>query len=125
MTTITNLVVALMIVTSGEEPVKAMPIQTSCDDVWMVQSYGQTETLYRKTCTTNFVYSTDINVDLIRTSCNLDWCMNEHRFTAEELFGKRIQHIFFYYDDPIYCEKHKSLKHVVPCYKNVKTGGAK
>ena len=43
----------------------------------------------------------------------------------DSLFGKRIQYIFFYYDDPIYCEKHKSLKHVVPCYKNVKTGGAK
>lgn len=125
MTTITNLVVALMIVTSGEEPVEAMPIQKTIENEWIVQSFGTSETLYRKTCKTNFVYSTDINVDLIRTSCNLDWCMNEHRFTAEELFGKRIQHIFFYYDDPIYCEKHKSLKHVVPCYKNVKTGGAK
>lgn len=120
-----------MIVTHGEEPVKAIPYTEPpkisdggimlCND-W--QSYlnksawGDPETLYRKTCRTNFVYSTDINVDLIRPLCNLDGCMNEHRFTAEELFGKRIQRIFFYYDDPIYCERHKY-------YKNVKTGGAK
>ena len=101
-----------MIVTSGEEPVEAMPIQKTIEKERIVQSFGTSETLYRKTCKTNFVYSTDINVDLIRTSCNLDWCMNEHRFTAEELFGKRIQHIFFFYDDPIYCEKHKLLKYV-------------
>lgn len=124
MTTITNLVVALMIVTSGEEPVKAMPIQTSCDDVWMVQSHGQIETLYRKTCKTNFVYSANIAADSIRVPCKIDWCMEEHRFTSEELFGKHVQSISFYYDDPIYCETHRFLNHL-QSVRRIGTGGAK
>ena len=59
MTVITNLVVALMIVTSGEEPVQARELLKSDG---FLQSYGKQETLYRKTTKTNFVYSADVNL---------------------------------------------------------------
>ena len=124
MTTITNLVVALMIVTSGEEPVKAMPIQKTIENEWTVQTFGTSETLYRKTCKTNFVYSAKINTPIC-VMCPAPLCQSERKFTIEDLFGCQVQSFWVHCDANPYCEKHKSLKHVVPCYKNVKTGGAK
>lgn len=113
MTTITNLVVALMIVTSCEEPVKAREIHQSNDEVWFVQTYGDVETLYRKTSKTNFVYSTDIDLGLIKAPCARKGCKNVRRLTAEELFGKPIRSIFFYYDDTTFCEKDNGLDWIV------------
>ena len=107
MTVITNLVVALMIVTSGEEPVQAKAVQRGCDGVWSWNTYGDTETLYRKTTKTNFVYSADVNLDRFRIPCKFKpYCNGFHNFTIEELFGKSVYSIYFHYDDPIYCEEH-------------------
>ena len=108
MTTITNLVVALMIVTSGYDPVKASEVHQSNDDPWCVQTFGTVETLYRKTCKTNFVYSTGIDIDKIKAPCVLERCKNVHRFTIDEIFGQRVNSIFFHYDYPILCEEDKN-----------------
>lgn len=120
MTVITNLVVALMIVTQGEEPVKAIPYSESpnimdggmmlCSDS---QSYlnkwawGNPETLYRKTCETNFVYSTTIPIGALRCQCEAFGCGGMHNCTFDELLGRRISSIFIEHDSPAYCEKHK------------------
>ena len=113
-----------MIVTSGEEPVEAIPVSKPTEDGWTVQTWGTSETLYRKTCRTNFVYSADTNVGRICAPCALDGCSNERRFTAEDFFGKRVVSIFFDYDDSIYCEKHKNIIYIQPV-KDTRNGGVK
>ena len=110
MTVITNLVVALMIVTSGEEPVQAKVVQHGDDGVWCWQNYGDTETLYRKTTKTNFVYSADVNLYGFRVPCTFKpYCNGFHYFTIDELFGKSISSIYFNYDEPIYCKEHAKM----------------
>lgn len=113
MTTITNLVVALMIVTSGEEPVRAIPYTPETRICGVDTQYlnpiaaGAPETLYRKTCKTNFVYSSTIHVDHIQARCKYQpYCHDLHTFTIEELFGCPVYQFFVEYDGPIYCDKH-------------------
>lgn len=84
MTTITNLVVALMIVTQGEAPVKGCALVT--DDVAHGIWWDKIETLYRKTAETNFVYSATIHTPL-RYPCDVRGCRGHHDYTAAELFG--------------------------------------
>lgn len=123
MTVITNIVVALMIVTQGEEPVKAIPYTEPpkisdggimlCNDL---QSYlnkcawGDPETLYRKTCKTNFVYSTTIRTERIGTvKCRHRPCGLFHAYQPCDLFGCDIEYIGFRVDD-WYCPGHQLLK---------------
>ena len=123
MTVITNMVVALMIVTQGEEPVKAIPYTEPpkisaggimlCNDL---QSYlnkcawGDPETLYRKTCKTNFVYSTTIQTGRIGTvECRHRPCGLFHAYQPSDLFGRDIEYIGFRVDD-WYCPRHQILK---------------
>ena len=123
MTVMTNLVVALMIVTQGEEPVKAIPYtepptiqdggEMLCNDL---QNYlnkcawGDPETLYRKTCKTNFVYSTTIQTGRIGTvKCRHRPCGLFHAYQPCDLFGRDIEYIGFRVDD-WYCPRHQILK---------------
>ena len=113
MTTITNLVVALMIVTSGEEKVKARVIDETPqppESVWVVNVSGPVETLYRKTCKTNYVYSADIPVDCVSAFCHAPYCNNRKSFTIDELFGRRVMTFGVLWDDPIFCKKHEEGK---------------
>ena len=112
MSVITNMVVALMIVTQGEEPVKAIPC---CDDpqtngVWVWNAIvGETETLYRKTCKTNFVYSTTVPIRPLYCQCDEFGCSEMHHCTFEELLGRRVSALTIEHDTPAHCEKHKKL----------------
>ena len=112
-----------MIVTQGEEPVKAIPYTEPpkisdggimlCNDL---QSYlnkcawGDPETLYRKTCKTNFVYSTTIQTGRIGTvKCRHRPCGLFHAYQPCDLFGCDIEYIGFRVDD-WYCPRHQLLK---------------
>lgn len=122
MSIVTNIVVALMIVTHGEEPVKAIPYTEPpkisdggimlCND-W--QSYlnksawGDPETLYRKTCRTNFVYSAKVMTP-ISSYCQSPGCDKLHYYTANELFMCPIAGIYFETEIPSYCEDHMPHK---------------
>lgn len=99
-----------MIVTSGEEPVLAMPISPASDvkDGWMVNAFGSSETLYRKTCKTNFVYSTTIDAHRVGEFC-AEWpCKATHTFKPCDLFGVKVEQIYFNLGDKYWrCPKHK------------------
>lgn len=113
MTTITKLVVALMIVTSGEEKVKARVIDETLqppESVWVVNVSGPVETLYRKTCKTNYVYSADISVECVSAFCHAPDCNNRKSFTIDELFGRRVMTFGVLWDDPIFCKEHEKGK---------------
>lgn len=128
MTVITNMVVALMIVTQGEEPVRAypeievkrpesqycLPVGNHVSDsifnsIVLVRPSDNVETLYRKTCKTNFVYSTTIPIRALRCQCNEFGCSEMHNCTFEELLGRRISALYIEHDTPAYCERHKKL----------------
>lgn len=91
MTTITNLVVALMIVTQGEAPVKSCARITddAAHGIW----WDKIETLWRKTTETNFVYSATIHTPL-RYPCDVRGCSGHHDYTAAELFGCPVVEFF-------------------------------
>ena len=135
MTAITNVVVALMIVSGGEEPVEAIPYEppvinqpqptplggvmpcelsdsqreierifaTDCRITW-----GKPETLYRKTCTTNWVYATDVPVRCIWNTCHEEGCGATCRVKPEDVIGSRLQSIFFELKEPLACDKHRT-----------------
>ena len=106
MTTITNLVVALMIVTSGEEKVKARVVNDSPpENEWIVSVCGPVETLYRKTCTTNFIYSADIHIERLSAWCHAPECNKRKQFTAEDVFGCDVETF-----GPIFCKEHEKGK---------------
>ena len=111
MTVITNLVVALMIVTSGDEPVKARAIHEpsrSPDSVWVVSEVGgPVETLYRKTCKTNYVYSADIHIERLSAWCHVLGCDKKKQFTAEDVFGKEVKTFGVLWNDEIFCKEHE------------------
>ena len=130
MTVITNMVVALMIVTQGEEPVRAYPeIEVGLPDprycapvgnhvsdsifnsIVMVRPSDNVETLYRKTCKTNFVFSANVDVERIKEPCEKSGCDGIKQYTIDELFKCPIRGIYF--ETPIeqYCEKHKYLQY--------------
>lgn len=128
MTVITNMVVALMIVTQGEEPVRAypeievkrpelqycVPVGNHVSDsifnsIVLVRPSDNVETLYRKTCKTNFVYSTTIPHRAMRCQCHYDGCSEMHTCTIDELFGRTVRAFAIEHDDPAYCERHKKL----------------
>ena len=114
MTTITNLVVALMIVTSGEEEVKAR-VATEQDNTseyaWVMSVVGPVETLYRKTCKTNFVYSAEVPVESIRAWCQHDpYCNKIKHFKIEEIFGRRVMKFGIEWDGPILCKDHEKVE---------------
>lgn len=100
-----------MIVTSGEEPVLAMPIHSASDvkDGWMINAFGSSETLYRKTNTTNFVYSTTIDVHHFGEFFCAEWpCNATHTFKPHDLFGAKVEQIYFNLGDKYWrCPKHK------------------
>jgi hypothetical protein len=111
MTVITNLVVALMIVTNGMESVKARVVDDSPpENEWIVKVCGPVETLYRKTCKTNYVYSADIPVECVSAFCHAPCCNNRKRFTIDELFGRRVMTFSVLWDDPIFCKKHEEAE---------------
>ena len=124
MTVITNMVVALMIVTQGEEPVKALPLDWDVSNIQLCTmkepmrvptpsvATGSIETLYRKTCKTNFVYSANIDVGKIHGPCKKFGCDRIKQYTIEELFKCPIRGIYF--ETPIeqYCEKHECLNYL-------------
>ena len=116
MTVITNMVVALMIVTQGEEAIRAVPVkELVCDPPISylanerVVADGLPETLYRKTCKTNFVYSTTIPHRAFRCQCHYVGCSEMHTCTIDELFGRTVRAFAIEHDDPAYCERHKKL----------------
>ena len=120
MTVITNIVVALMIVTQGEEPVQARPVEWQWGSYMLCSSTntfaypyptdGAIETLYRKTCKTNFVYSTTIQTGRIGTvKCRHRPCGLFHAYQPCDLFGRDIEYIGFRVDD-WYCPRHQILK---------------
>ena len=115
MTVITNLVVALMIVTSGEEPVKAReihePSSQSPDSIWVMREVGgPVETLYRKTCKTNYVYSADIHIERLSAWCNVLGCDKRKQFTAGDVFGKELKMFGVLWNDEIFCKEHEKGK---------------
>ena len=128
MTVITNMVVALMIVTQGEEAVRAypeievkrpesqycVPVGNHVSDsifnsIVLVRPSDNVETLYRKTCKTNFVFSANVDVEHIKGSCKKLECYGIKQYTIDEFFKCPIRGIYF--ETPIeqYCEKHKYL----------------
>lgn len=114
MTTITNLVVALMIVTSGDEEVMARVVtdhpQTP-ESQWVLGLVGPTEKLYRKTCKTNFVYSAEVPVESIRAWCQHDpYCNKIKHFKIEEIFGRRVMKFGIEWDGPILCKDHEKVE---------------
>lgn len=120
MTAITNMVVALMIVTQAEEPVKALPLDWTvsnmqlCTMVEPMQvptvATGSIETLYRKTFKTNFVYSCDVDQSRLKVPCDCLGCNDYHNFTIDELFGSPLMGVYFSFPDKVYCKKHEGLK---------------
>ena len=111
MTVMTNLVVALMIVTNGMESVKARVVNDSPpENEWIVNVCGPVETLYRKTCTTNFVYSADINVELLSAYCHVLGCNKRKQFTVKDIFGCPVESFFVRWDKPIFCKEHDKGK---------------
>ena len=108
MTVITNLVVALMIVSSGEEPVQAMPvIDAGQDNGWSMNVIGGMETLYRKTTKTNFVYSAGIKTEFLKAGCTDPCCNNSIQFSPQDMFGREVAYIGFFFHDFIRCDKHR------------------
>jgi len=112
MTVITNLVVALMIVTNGMESVKARVVNDSPpENEWIVNVCGPIETLYRKTCTTNFIYSAEVPVESIRAWCQHDpYCNKIKHFKIEEIFGRRVMNFGIEWDGPILCKDHEKVE---------------
>ena len=113
MTVTTNLVVALMIVTNGEEAVRARVINESPqppESVWVVNVSGPVETLYRKTCTTNYVYSADVHIERLSAWCHVPGCDKRKQFTAEDAFGHDVQRFGIRWDEPIYCKEHEKVE---------------
>lgn len=107
MTTITNLVVALMIVTTGEEQVLAVPVQEISHEGGVYQSYSfEKETLWRKVNQTNFVFSAMINTP-IPGVCHAPHCWAEISCDIDDLFGRPIAWFGVYAGENAYCEKHK------------------
>ena len=107
MTVITNLVVALMIVSSGEEPVQAMPvIDSGQDNGWSMNVIGGLETLYRKTTKTNFVYSAGIKTEWLERSCHHPGCDRRNPLSPQDLFGHDVAWIGFHFDYYWFCGKH-------------------
>ena len=118
MSVVTNLVVALMIVTSGEEPVRAVPVKELVCDPPFPNTFnrktvtdGEPETLYRKTHTTNFVYGTTIDAHRVTEFCQDLSCRESHTFKPCDLFGAKVEQIFFNIGDKYWrCPKHSKTK---------------
>ena len=115
MTAITNVVVALMIVSGGEEAVRAVPVKELVCETTIpylvnerVVADGKPETLYRKTCTTNWVYATDVPVRCIWDTCHEEGCGATCRVKPEGIIGSRLQSIFFELKEPLACDKHRT-----------------
>lgn len=138
MTAITNVVVALMIVSGGEEPVEAIPyeppvinkqqpsplalggvmpcelsesqreIERIIADSGITWAWGKPETLYRKTCTTNWVYATDVPVRCIWDTCHEEGCGATCRVKPEDIIGSKLLSIFFDLKEPLACDKHRT-----------------
>lgn len=110
MTTITNMVVALMIVTTGEEQVLAMPVTEIPHEGGSYLSYTfERETLWRKVNQTNFVFSAMINTP-IRGVCHAPDCWAEISCDIDDLFGRPIAWFGVHAGENAYCEKHKDTK---------------
>lgn len=110
MTTITNLVVALMIVTTGEEQVRAVPVREIPHDCGVYEAFtGERETLWRKVNQTNFVFSTMIDTP-IRGVCHAPDCRAEISCDIDDLFGRPITWFGVHAGENGYCEKHKDTK---------------
>ena len=111
MTVMTNLVVTLMIVTNGMESVKARVVNDSPpENEWIVNVCGPVETLYRKTCTTNFIYSADIHIERLSAWCHAPECNKRKQFTAEDVFGCDVETFGVRWNKPIFCKEHEKGK---------------
>lgn len=117
MTTITNIVVALMIVSGGEEPVMAMPCTGHESGYLTIMSWGEPETLYRKTSKTNWVYATDIQAELLKGVCDERWCFGATAVKPADLVGSKVISIYFDVKKPLVCKEHADGKN--------KEGGAR
>ena len=107
MTTITNLVVALMIVTTGEEQVRAVPVREIPHEGGVYETYSfERETLWRKVNQTNFVFSAMINTP-IPGVCHAPNCWAEISCDIDALFGRPIAWFGVHAGANAYCEKHK------------------
>lgn len=97
MCVVTNLVVAMMIVSNIYKPVTGMKLENG-----MFTNVG---TLYEKTTVTNYQYSTSLSVNSIEIDCRCD-----SHFTArpEDLFCCSVTGIFFDLGEkhPV-CDKYK------------------
>lgn len=110
MTTITNLVVALMIVTTGEEQVRAVPVREIPHEGGVYETYSfERETLWRKVNQTNFVFSAMIHTP-IQSVCHAPDCWAVISCDVDDLFGRPIAWFGVHAGENAYCEKHKDTK---------------
>jgi len=108
----TNLVVALMIVSSQLEPVQAVSIETKASkDGWYSTQQNPVETLYRKKNVTNFVYSTTINTNRLKSKCSFGGCEKMHTYEPGELLGYDVKEFFCYAPDS-FCSDHQWIKYL-------------
>lgn len=103
--TITNVVVALMIVSGGEEPVLAVPYARH-ESGSMVMAWEEPETLYRKTSKTNWVYATSIQVERLQGVCNERGCFGTTFVEPADLIGSKVHAVFFDVKKPLKCSQH-------------------
>ena len=80
MNPITNLVVALMVV-------------TQCDKC-------------KSGTTTNFVYSSTIPSESLRIPCRYNGCRDYIRLKPEDMLGCEVERMWFYFDKRDICLKH-------------------
>lgn len=102
-----------MIVTSGEEPVRAIRytpetcINTGSRYLNPIAA-GRVETLYCKTSTTNFVYSTTVRTCCLRERCEVWPCGAMRNFEPCDLLGVEVENIYFNFGDKYWrCPKHR------------------
>lgn len=110
MTAITNVVVALMIVSGGEEPVMAVPCAKHESGYPMIMAWDEPETLYRKTSKTNWVYATNIQVELLKGVCNERGCFGTTFVEPADLIGSKVHSVYFDVKKPLKCELHADGK---------------
>ena len=104
--TITNVVVALMIVSGGEEPVLAVPCARHESRYPMLTAWEEPETLYRKTCKTNWVYATSIQVERLQGVCDERGCFGTTFMEPADLIGSKVHSVYFDVKKPLKCSQH-------------------
>ena len=98
---ITNLVVALMIVSTNYVPVRALPLDAPCRVTRNADGTftDRSEIMFRRQAVTNFVYSTSIKpISRAPFGGNPDWIPghDSEYFMPWDLFGCEIKSIYFF-----------------------------